>query len=362
MLYNILCPLAEHYQIFNIFRYITFRSAAALLTAMIISMVMIPFLIRYLRNKFNKGQPIRIDGPTQHFDKQGTPTMGGIAIITSVLLSCLLWGDLSNNYLWIVMFVTAFCAILGFVDDYLKLSKYNTKGVPGKIKLISQLAIAITAGLMIQQIAPQEYNSHITLPFIKNLLIDLGWFYLPFVAVVIIGSSNAVNLTDGLDGLVIVPIIITSACFALLAYLIGSSKFASYLQLQFVNSGAELAVFCAAMIGAGLGFLWYNAQPAEIFMGDVGSLACGGSIGTISVIIKQEVMLSIIGGLFVLEALSVMMQVGYFKATKGKRLFKMAPIHHHFEKLGWSESKIVIRFWIAALVFAIIGLSTLKIR
>jgi phospho-N-acetylmuramoyl-pentapeptide-transferase len=362
MLYKIFYPLAEHLQFFNLLRYITFRSAGALLTSLIIAFICIPFLITYLRNKFNKGQPIRDDGPQQHLAKQGTPTMGGLAIIFSVVTSCLLWGDLSNAYLWIVIFVMLSCAALGFADDYLKLTKYNPKGVPGKIKMLCQLAIALIAGLWVQNLAPIEYSSHISLPFIKDFLLNLGWFYLPFVTVVIIGASNAVNLTDGLDGLAIMPIIIASACFALLSYLIGSPKFAHYLQLQLVEGGAELAVFCSAMIGAGLGFLWYNAQPAEIFMGDVGSLSCGGAVGAVSIIIKQEIMLAIIGGLFVIEAISVIIQVYYFKLTKGKRFFKMAPIHHHFEKSGWSESKVVTRFWILAVIFAIIGLSTLKIR
>lgn len=362
MLYKIFYPLAENFQIFNLFRYITFRSAGALLTSLIIALIVIPHLIGYLRNKYNKGQPIRDDGPQQHLAKAGTPTMGGLAIIFSVISSCLLWGDLNNSYLWIVMFVTISYAGLGFIDDYLKVSKYNTKGVPGKAKLLFQAIIAIVAGVWIQSIADSSYDSHITIPFFKKILLDLGWFYLPFIMVVIIGSSNAVNLTDGLDGLAIVPIIIATACFALIAYLTGSSKFAAYLQIQFVENSAELAVFSAALIGAGLGFLWYNAQPAEIFMGDVGSLACGGAIGTISVIVKQEFLLAIIGGLFVIEALSVIIQVYYFKMTKGKRFFKMAPIHHHFEKSGWSESKVVTRFWIIAVIFAILGLLTLKTR
>lgn len=362
MLYNLLYPLAEHFQIFNLFRYITFRSAGAFFTALMLSFFLIPILIRFLRKKFNKGQPIRSDGPEQHHSKAGTPTMGGLAIIFSVIVGSLLWGDLKNQYLWVVLFVTFMCALLGSIDDYLKLAKYNTKGVPGKLKLLTQFVTVIIVGLWIQNIADISYNSHITLPFFKDTIINLGWFYLPFIAVVIIGSSNAVNLTDGLDGLAIMPIVIATGCFAIIAYLTGSSKFASYLQIQYVEGSAELAVFCASLIGAGLGFLWYNAQPAEIFMGDVGSLACGGAIGTISVIVKQEIMLAIIGGLFVIEALSVIIQVYYYKLTGGKRFFKMAPIHHHFEKSGWSESKVVARFWIISLIFAILGLLTLKIR
>ncbi|MCT4634796.1 MAG: phospho-N-acetylmuramoyl-pentapeptide-transferase [Rickettsiales bacterium] len=362
MLYNLLYPLAEQLHLLNLLRYITFRSAGALLTSLIIALVIIPYLIKYLRKTFNKGQPIRDDGPQQHLSKKGTPTMGGIAIIASVIGSVLLWGDLNNYYLWVVIFVTIGYAILGFIDDYLKLAKYNTKGVPGRIKLLCQITIAIIAGLGIQSVADPSYNSHITLPLFKDLLINLGWLYIPFVIVVIVGASNAVNLTDGLDGLAIMPIIIAASCFALLAYLTGSLNFASYLQIQHVQGVAELAVFGAAMVGAGLGFLWYNSQPAEIFMGDVGSLACGGALGVMSVIVKHEVLLAIIGGLFVIEATSVIVQVYYFKFTKGKRFFKMAPIHHHFEKSGWSESKVVTRFWIIAVIFAIIGLSTLKIR
>lgn len=362
MLYNLLYPLAAQYPVFNLFRYITFRSGCALLISLTISLITIPFLIRYMRKTFHKGQPIRDDGPQTHLSKQGTPTMGGIAIVFAVLTSCLICGNLNNPYLWITIFVMLSCALLGFVDDYLKVSKYNPKGIPGKLKLICQLAIALIAGLSIQYLAPLSYNSHIAIPFFKNVLLDLGWFYLPFVAVVIIGASNAVNLTDGLDGLAIMPIIIAFSCFAIICYITGSSKFATHLQLNFIEGSAEIAIFCTAMIGAGLGFLWYNAQPAEIMMGDVGSLACGGAIGVISVIVKSEILLAIIGGLFVIEAMSVIIQVYYFKLTKGKRFFKMAPIHHHFEKCGWSESKVVIRFWIIALIFAIIGLATLKIR
>ena len=362
MFYQIFYPLAENFQAFNLFRYITFRSTGAILTSLVVTLVLMPYLIRYLRKAFNKGQPIREYTPENHLAKQGTPTMGGIAIISSVIGSCLLWGDLSNQYLLIAMFVTIGCALLGFADDYLKVSKYNTKGVAGKIKLVCQLSIALIAGLWVQYVSPVDYGSHVALPFVKDLLLNLGWFYLPFIAVVIVGASNAVNLTDGLDGLAIVPIILVSACFALIAYITGSSKFAHYLQVQYVENSAELAVFCAAMIGAGLGFLWYNAQPAEIMMGDVGSLACGGALGIVSVIVKHEIVLAITGGVFVMEALSVIIQVYYFKFTKGKRFFKMAPIHHHFEKCGWSESKVVIRFWILAVIFAIIGLATLKLR
>jgi phospho-N-acetylmuramoyl-pentapeptide-transferase len=362
MLYNLLYPLADQFHFLNLLRYITFRSAGAILTSLLIALFIMPPLIRYLRKTFNKGQPIRNDGPQQHLSKQGTPTMGGIAIITSVIGSCLLWGDLNNHYLWVVIFITIGYALLGFVDDYLKVSKYNTKGVPGKLKLVVQVSLAILAGLGIQSVADPSYSSHLTLPIFKDFLINLSGLYIPFVIIVIVGASNAVNLTDGLDGLATVPIIIAASCFAILAYVTGNSKFASYLQIQHVEGCAEIAVFCAALIGAGLGFLWFNAQPAEIFMGDVGSLACGGALGVISVIVKHEILLAIIGGVFVIEAISVILQVYYYKLSGGKRIFKMAPIHHHFEKSGWSESKVVIRFWIMAIIFAIIGLATLKIR
>ncbi|MEK6734127.1 MAG: phospho-N-acetylmuramoyl-pentapeptide-transferase [Pseudomonadota bacterium] len=362
MFYHIFYQFAEHFQIFNLLRYITFRSAGAILTSLLITFLLMPQLIKFLRKKFNKGQPIRNDGPEQHLSKQGTPTMGGIVIIFSVVTTCLLWGNLKNSYLWVAIFVTLACAGLGFIDDYLKVSKYNTKGVPGKVKLVCQFLIAIIAGLWIQDIAPIEYSSHIAIPFVKNFMLNLSYLYIPFVIIVLTGSSNAVNLTDGLDGLAIMPIVIAASCFALIAYIAGSSKFAAYLQIQYVENSAELAVFCCALIGSGLGFLWYNAQPAEIMMGDVGSLACGGAIGIVSVIVKHEITLAIIGGLFVIEAISVIIQVYYYRFTGGKRFFKMAPIHHHFEKSGWSESKIVARFWIIAVIFAIIGLATLKIR
>lgn len=362
MLYSFLFPFCDNIQVLNLLRYITFRSAGAILTSFLIAFFLIPYLIRYLKKTFIKGQPIRDDGPATHASKKGTPSMGGIAIVFSVVLSSLLWGNLSNAYLWVALFVTISCALLGFADDYLKMTKYNPKGVPGKIKLICQISIALIAAISIQKIAPNSYNSHLTVPFLKTLLLDLGWFYIPFIIVVITGSSNAVNLTDGLDGLAIMPLIIAFACFALLAYVSGNINFANYLKIQFVEGSAELTVFCSSMIGAGIGFLWYNAQPAEIMMGDVGSLSTGGALGLVSVIVKHELLLALIGGLFVIEALSVIIQVYYFKLTGGKRFFKMAPIHHHFEKSGWSESKVVIRFWIIALIFAIIGLSTLKIR
>ncbi len=362
MLYNLLFPLAAEYPIFNLFKYLTFRSGGAIMTALIISFVVGPGLIRWLRTKQQGGQPIRTDGPESHLlTKKGTPTMGGLMMLFAVSVSTLLWADVTNQYVWIALFVTFGFGGIGFADDYLKVSKKNTKGLPGKKKLLAQFIIAVVAAMWISAITPENLNHHLAFPFFKDVLLNLGIFYVPFVIFVLIGASNAVNLTDGLDGLAIVPIMIAAGCFALITYLVGNAMFANYLQLNFVPGTGELAIFCAAMIGAGLGFLWFNAPPAMVFMGDTGSLAFGGSLGTVAVITKHEIVLAIIGGLFVVEALSVMAQVFYFKRT-GKRIFLMAPIHHHYEKLGWKESTIVIRFWIIAVILALIGLSTLKLR
>lgn len=347
----------------NILRYITFRSACAAMLALFLSLAFGPMLIRKLKRIQPLGQPIREDGPQQHLEsKKGTPTMGGLLILGAVTVSTLLFSDLANPYIWIVLFVTLSFGFLGFCDDYLKVTKRNTKGVSGKAKLLAQLVVSVIACLWIQKYSTPEFHSHITFPFFKSVLLDLGWMYMVFVILVIVGASNAVNLTDGLDGLAIGPIAIATACFAIICYLVGNIVFATYLQLHYVPGIGELTVFCAALVGASLGFLWYNAPPAKIFMGDTGSLALGGSLGTISVIAKHEFVLAIIGGLFVIEAMSVIIQVYYFKLTKGKRVFLMAPIHHHFEKKGWSESTVVIRFWIGAIIFALIGLSTLKLR
>jgi phospho-N-acetylmuramoyl-pentapeptide-transferase len=362
MLYNILFPLVEHYPLFNLFRYLTFRSGGAVLTALLISFVFGPGIIKWLKSKQKYGQPIRLDGPESHLlTKQGTPTMGGMMILLAVVLSTLLWADLGNSYVWIVLFVTTGYGFIGFIDDYIKLTKRHHGGLPGKAKLLLQISIALAAAFWVQWIAPVSYASHIAVPFFKDVLLNLGSFYLPFAVVVMVGASNAVNLTDGLDGLAIVPIMIAAGCFALIAYIVGNAFFANYLQVHPVPKAGELAIFCSALVGASLGFLWFNAPPAMVFMGDTGSLSFGGALGAISVIIKHELVLAIIGGLFVLEAVSVMMQVASFKLT-GKRIFRMAPIHHHFEKLGWQEPKIVIRFWIIAMILALIGLSTLKLR
>ncbi|MDA0781610.1 MAG: phospho-N-acetylmuramoyl-pentapeptide-transferase [Rickettsiales bacterium] len=362
MLYNLLMPLVEDYTFLNVFRYITFRSGGAIFTSLLIGFIFGPSIIRWLKNKQNEGQPIRLDGPESHLlTKKGTPTMGGVMMLLSVGISTLLWADITNQYVWVVLFVTFGYGALGFIDDYLKVTKKNTTGVRGKLKIVAQVSIALIASLWIQHLSSPQMESHLAFPFLKNLLLNLGIFYIPFVIIVMVGASNAVNLTDGLDGLAIVPIMIAAACFGLIAYLVGHVKFADYLQIHAVSGAGEIAVFCASMIGAGLGFLWFNAPPAKVFMGDTGSLAFGGSLGVISVIVKHEIVLAIIGGLFVMEAVSVIIQVYYFKLT-GKRFFGMAPIHHHFEKKGWSEPTIVIRFWILAVIFALIGLSTLKLR
>lgn len=361
MLYNLLFPLADVFQPFNLFKYLTFRMGGAVMTALVISFVFFPRLIAWLKSKQGEGQPIRSDGPETHFKKKGTPTMGGLMILIAVSISTILWMDVKNGYTWVVLGVTMGYGLIGFQDDYLKLTKRNTKGMSGRAKLIFQFGIAIAATLAVMYIAPAQHMTSVTVPFLKDFFIDLGWFFLPFAALVIVGASNSVNLTDGLDGLAIVPTMIAAGCFALIAYLTGNTIFANYLQIPHVAGAGELSVFCGALIGAGLGFLWFNAPPAMVFMGDTGSLSLGGALGAISVVTKHEIVLAIIGGLFVLETVSVIVQVASFKLT-GKRVFRMAPLHHHFEKKGWAEPTVVIRFWIIAVILALIGLSTLKLR
>ncbi|MFN7038987.1 MAG: phospho-N-acetylmuramoyl-pentapeptide-transferase [Alphaproteobacteria bacterium] len=363
MIYNILYPLSHQIQLFNIFKYITFRSGAAMFTSLLLSFLLGNYIINILKKLQVNGQPIREDGPESHIvTKVGTPTMGGILILIASGISTIIWANITNIYIWIVLFVTFGFGLLGFADDYCKIRKKNSKGVSGKVKLLVQFSISVIACILVQNYAQPNMKYQLAVPFFKNILLNLSWFYILFTMVVIVGASNAVNLTDGLDGLAIVPIIIVAGCFALISYLIGNSLFANYLQIHHIIGVGELSIFCSSVIGAGLGFLWFNAPPAKVFMGDTGSLALGGAIGTISVITKHEIVLAIIGGLFVIEALSVIIQVYYFKFTKGKRFFKMAPLHHHFEKIGWSEPTIVIRFWIIAVIFALIGLSTLKLR
>jgi phospho-N-acetylmuramoyl-pentapeptide-transferase len=362
MLYNLFAPMAKQFFLFNLFRYLTFRGGCAVFTALILSFYFGPKIIRWLKSKQAEGQPIRLDGPQSHLvTKKGTPTMGGVMILLSVSISTLLWADLSNIYIWIVLLSTLGFGAIGFADDYLKLTKRNSKGLSSRRKICFQILISLAAAVAVQGAAPAGLGDMIAVPFFKNVLINAGVFYIPFVMVVMIGASNAVNLTDGLDGLAIVPIMIVAGCFALIAYLVGNEIFANYLQLHFIPGSGELAIFCGALVGASLGFLWFNAPPAQVFMGDTGSLAFGGALGAISIIAKHEFVLAIIGGLFVIEAVSVILQVASFKLT-GKRIFKMAPIHHHFEKLGWQEATIVIRFWIIACIFALMGLATLKLR
>ncbi|MGE4351514.1 MAG: phospho-N-acetylmuramoyl-pentapeptide-transferase [Bdellovibrionales bacterium] len=362
MLYHLFSPHAHAFIAFNLFRYITFRTGGAILTSLLICFVLGPRLIRWLRSKQGEGQPIREDGPETHLKKKGTPTMGGLMILISVIVSTLLWADLTNMYTWIVLLVTSGFGLVGFADDYQKLTKRNVRGVPGKIRLAVQIVIAAAATWMILATAGNGPHTHaVAVPFFKDLWIPLGDFFLLFATFVMVGASNAVNLTDGLDGLATVPVLIVALCFGVISYLVGNYVFANYLQIAFVPGAGELSVFCGALVGACLGFLWFNTPPAQVFMGDTGSLALGSSLGSIAVIIKHEIVLAIIGGLFVMETLSVILQVASFKMT-GKRIFKMAPLHHHFEKLGWSEPTVVIRFWIIACILALVGMSTLKLR
>lgn len=361
MLYNFLAPLADEFIIFNLFRYLTFRTGGAIMTALIVCFLIAPPMIRWLKAKQKEGQPIREDGPETHFSKAGTPTMGGLMILISVTFSTLLWADLSNPMVWYAMLVMVGYGLIGFGDDYLKLTKRNTKGLPGRLKILGQLVIALVATLGIMHTMPDHLSMHVAIPFLKNTFVYISWGFVAWSIFVMIGASNAVNLTDGLDGLAIVPVAIAAACFGLIVYLVGRPDFAAYLGVSYIPGTGELAILCGALIGGAMGFLWYNAPPAMIFMGDTGSLAMGGVLGAIAVIAKHELVLAIIGGLFVLETVSVIVQVVSFKLT-GKRVFAMAPLHHHFEKKGWSEPTIVIRFWIIAVVLALIGLSTLKLR
>jgi phospho-N-acetylmuramoyl-pentapeptide-transferase len=361
MLYNLLYPLAPDFLAFNLFRYLTFRTGGAILTALVMCLLMGPALIRWLKRKQGGGQPIRADGPETHFRKKGTPTMGGLMVIFSVTVSTLLWADVMNPYMWLVLWVFLGFGAIGFADDYAKLTKASHKGVPGRLRLALECGIALVAVLGAMVLTASPLGSSVAFPFFKTLLVDLGWFFAPFGVIVVVGAANAVNLTDGLDGLAIGPIMIAAMCFGIIAYLVGHAVYAPYLQLPYVPRAGEVAVFCGALVGAGLGFLWYNAPPAEVFMGDIGSLSMGGALGAVAVVTKHEIVLAIIGGLFVIETLSVIIQVVSFK-TRGRRVFRMAPIHHHFEKLGWPETKVVVRFWIVAVVFALIGLSTLKLR
>lgn len=362
-----LVELADTVQVFNLFRYITFRTGAALFTSATIVFLFGPMIIASLRIRQGKGQPIRADGPQTHFKKAGTPTMGGLMILAGIVGSALLWADLSNVYVVATLLVTLGFGAIGFYDDYLKVTKQSDKGFSGKARLGLEFIIAGIATYFMMRAslsagaAGSTFGSSIAFPFVKDLLINLGLFFVLFGGFVIVAAGNAVNLTDGLDGLATVPVMISAASFGVIAYLAGNAVFANYLQIHFIPGTGELAVVLGAVIGAGLGFLWFNAPPAAIFMGDTGSLALGGLIGTVAVATKHEIVMAIIGGLFVMETLSVIIQVASFKLT-GKRVFLMAPIHHHFEKKGWTESQVVVRFWIIAVVLALVGLSTLKLR
>jgi len=362
MLFNLLAPLSDEFGPFNLFRYLTFRTGGAVLTALIVSFLLGPRLIAWLKERQSEGQPIRADGPETHLlTKKGTPTMGGFLILAALTISTLLWADVTSGYVWAVLVVTIGFGLVGFFDDFLKVTKRNSKGLPSRTKLLAQMLLSLIAAMWITFITREPLATSLAVPFLKTLLVPLGLAFTPFAMLVIVGSSNAVNLTDGLDGLAIVPVMIVAACFALIAYLCGNIIFANYLQIQHVPGAGEIAVVCGALCGASLGFLWFNAPPAKVFMGDTGSLSMGGALGTIAVITKHELVLLIIGGLFVLETVSVIVQVASYKLT-GKRVFRMAPLHHHFEKKGWAESTIVIRFWIIASVLALVGLSTLKLR
>ncbi|HVW57057.1 MAG TPA: phospho-N-acetylmuramoyl-pentapeptide-transferase [Rhizobiaceae bacterium] len=357
----LLGDFAGDFSAFNVFRYITFRTGGALITSALIVFLFGPMIINSLRIRQGKGQPIRADGPQTHFKKAGTPTMGGLMILSGIIGSSLLWANITSIYVWTVLLVTLSFGAIGFYDDYLKVTKQSHLGFSGKSRLALEFLVACVASWVIMRAGLPPFSSSLAFPFFKALLINLGWFFIPFGAFVMVAAGNAVNLTDGLDGLAIVPVMIAAASFGVIAYLSGNAVFAEYLQIHFVPGTGELAVVLGSVVGAGLGFLWFNAPPAAIFMGDTGSLALGGLIGTVAVTTKHEIVMAIIGGLFVVEAASVIIQVGFFKMT-GRRVFLMAPIHHHFEKLGWTESQVVIRFWIISVMLALIGLSTLKLR
>jgi len=357
MLYYFLFPLAKHHTVFNVFQYITFRTIYAALTALVLSFIIGPYVIRKLKS-MNVGEVVREDGPPNHANKTGTPTMGGALILMVVILSVVLWGNLGNIYIWVVAFVTVGMGIIGFVDDYLKVIKRNKGGLKGSTKFLAQTAVAAAAAAALYY---TEFDTVVTIPFFKSVQFDLSLFYIPFVMLVIVGTSNAVNLTDGLDGLAIGPMVIAAATYMLLAYLSGHIKIANYLHILHVPMAGELAVFAGAMVGASLGFLWFNTYPAQVFMGDIGALALGAALGVVSVVVRQEIVLAVMGGIFVMETVSVMVQVASFK-LRGKRIFRMAPIHHHYELKGWAEPKVIVRFWIISFVLVLVGLATLKIR
>ena len=359
MLYKLIYLLQSDFSWLNVFRYITFRTILSALTALILSFIFGGWAIRKLGD-MQVGQYIREDGPPNHKSKQGTPTMGGCLILPAIAISTLIWVDLRNIYVWIVMFVIILFGGIGFADDYLKVTRKNSKGLSAALKFSLQIAAALITALMLYYYT--DFNSCLNLPFFKKVCPDLGWFYIPLIVFIIVGSSNAVNLTDGLDGLAISPIIVAFGSYLVFSYLAGHVKISEYLQIPYVSGAGEISALCGAVAGAGLGFLWYNTYPAEIFMGDVGSLSLGAVLGTVAIITKQEIVLILVGGLFVFEALSVIFQVAYFKLTGGQRIFRMAPIHHHFELKGWPEPKVIVRFWIIAIILALFSFSTLKLR
>jgi phospho-N-acetylmuramoyl-pentapeptide-transferase len=359
MLYHLLYPLNTLFAGFNVFRYITFRTIGAAITAFLFFVLVAPAFIRYIKN-LQIGQVIRDDGPETHLKKEGIPTMGGILIIFTIINATLLWTDITNRYVWLILGVTLWFGAIGAYDDFKKISINNTKGLSAKGKLLLQVIGALLLGIILY--AHPNFDGHLSVPFFKTLRPDLGWFYIVFAVLVIVGSSNAVNLTDGLDGLAAGPIIITGGVYLIFSYLAGHALLAKYLQMPFVPGSGELAVYCGALVGSSLGFLWYNAYPAHMFMGDVGSLSMGGTLGAIAIITKQEILLAIVGGIFVMEALSVIIQVGFFKLSGGKRVFLMAPFHHHFEKKGWAEPMVVVRFWIISIILGLMALATLKLR
>jgi phospho-N-acetylmuramoyl-pentapeptide-transferase len=359
MLYHLLFPLHVNLNFLNVFRYITFRSIGAAVTAFLLVVILGPMFIRTMR-RLQIGQVIRDDGPATHLAKQGVPTMGGLLIIVAIVAGTLLWARLDGLLVWLGVFIILFYGVIGFIDDYRKIKKNNSKGLSAKGKLLLQIVGASVVGVVI--FLHPGFDGHLSFPFFKNFRPDLGWFYVVFAVLVIVGSSNAVNLTDGLDGLAAGPTVVTAAVYLVFSYLAGHVVLADYLQLPYVAGSGELAIFCGTIVGACLGFLWFNAYPAQMFMGDVGALALGGALGSIAIIIKQEFLLAIVGGIFVMEALSVIMQVGYFKLTNGKRIFLMAPFHHHFEKKGWHEPKVVVRFWIVSIILGLFAIATLKLR
>jgi phospho-N-acetylmuramoyl-pentapeptide-transferase len=359
MLYHLLYPLHTSFIGFNVFRYITFRSILAAVTAFLIVIILGNLFIRTMR-KLQIGQIIRDDGPETHMAKQGVPTMGGLLILSAIVGSSFLWARLDNEYVWLTMSVTMFFGVVGALDDYQKISKKSSAGLSARGKLLLQFIGAALVGLFI--FLHPGFDGHLSIPFLKNIRPDLGWFYVIFAMIIIVGASNAVNLTDGLDGLATGPTVVSAAVYLIFSYIAGNIVIAEYLQIHYVAGSGELAVFCGAMVGGSLGFLWFNAYPAQVFMGDVGSLSLGAALGTVAVIIKQEILLAIVGGIFVMEALSVIIQVGYFKMSKGRRVFLMAPFHHHFEKKGWHETKVVVRFWIVSIILGFLAMATLKLR